>query len=98
MVLMQVVPVMRKNHVGGKRLQSFKEVFNFAARVRKKSIPELLYDNFPGGGFRQKRVCALSRFFRSRRTGTEYHPAHHRIFLLFQKPEDGAAATDLDVV
>ena len=98
MVLMAIVPIMRKNQIRAELLECLEIQLYVGSTVRKEAGSKSVDGNNLGMRASQKRIRAMSRFYGSLFVRSEHHPLYIRVFMSFQKFEDGPAATDLNVI
>src|SRR6266850_1453796 len=99
MVLVKVVPVMRKHDVRRDLLlQPLKITFYVHADVGEETGGECLYDNTLRFRLLEKDLRTLARFFRPPLVRTEDDPIDARSLVLLEQFQDRSSASDFDVV
>jgi hypothetical protein len=99
MILMAVVAIMGEDKVGYKAvLQIFKIFFDFAGYIGEKAVAEPFHPHFLSPHTLEEGLAAAERFFPALGIRTEYDPIEFASGLLSHAAQNGAAATDLNVV
>jgi hypothetical protein len=98
-ILMAVVAIMGEDKVRREAIfQVFEIFFNIGGYIGKKAVAELFHPHLLPPHTTKKDLAAAQRFFPALGIRTEHNPVEFDSGLLCHPAQNGAAATDLDVI
>jgi len=99
MVLVQIVPIVRKDEIGGKvALQVLKVFLNGRTEVGKKTLAEIFDDNLFRLSVLEEPGGAVAGFASPLLIGAEHNPTKLGVRVRLKQSQDRAAAADFNIV